>query len=281
MSGAPGWQPGSAWLFCPADRPERYAKALAVADVVILDLEDAVAPDRRAAAREALREAAGSGRLDPERVVVRVNAAGTADHAADRELVTTSLLPAGIRRVMLAKTETAAAVAGLDGCEVVALLETPRGIRDADAIAQAEGVVAVMWGADDLVAGLGGSTSRRAAGGYRDVARHARSRALIAAKAAGKLALDAVYLDIPDVDGLAAEVEDAVAIGFDGKVAIHPSQVPVIREGYRPTAEQVAWAESLLRAAEAAGFGVFTHEGRMVDGPVFAQAQRILSRARA
>lgn len=273
------WQPGSAWLFCPADRPERYAKALAVADVVILDLEDAVSPGRREQARDALRSLALAGDLDPDRTVVRLNSSNSAEHAPDRELVSAALHPAGIRRFMLAKTQSAAEAEALQGCEVVALLETPRGVQDADRIAAAANVVAVMWGADDLIAGLGGSTSRRPDGTYRDVARHARSRALIAAKAAGRLALDAVYMDIPDLGGLREEADDAVAVGFDAKVAIHPSQVAVIADSFRPAPGEVEWARGLLDAAAEAGFGVFTYGGRMVDGPVFAQARRILARA--
>ncbi|MET8274038.1 HpcH/HpaI aldolase/citrate lyase family protein [Streptomyces sp. NPDC005134] len=276
---ATAWQPGSAWLFCPADRPERYVKALAAADMVIIDLEDAVAPDRRAAARESLRALAAAGDLDPARTVVRINAVDSADHAADRELLAQALLPAGITQVMLAKTERAADAESLAGCEVIALLETPRGIQHADLIAAARNVVAVMWGADDLVAGLGGSTSRHTDGSYRDIARHARSRALIAAKVAGRLALDAVYMNIPDIEGLAAEAEDAVAVGFDAKVAIHPTQATTIRDCFRPRPEDVAWAQGLLAAAADVGFGVFTYQGRMVDGPVFAQARRILVRA--
>lgn len=275
------WQPGSAWLFCPADRPERYAKALAVADVVILDLEDAVAPERRDLARDALHSLALAGDLDPDRTVVRINSSSTAEHAPDRDLIATALRPAGIDKIMLAKTQSAAEAEALDGFDVVALLETPLGVRDADLIAAADNVVAVMWGADDLIAGLGGSTSRRPDGTYRDVARYARSRALIAAKTAGRPALDAVYMDIPDLEGLRAETDDAVAVGFDAKVAIHPSQVAVIAGSFRPRPDEVSWAQGLLTAAAEAGFGVFTYEGRMVDGPVFAQARRILARAGA
>ncbi|MFE7225268.1 HpcH/HpaI aldolase/citrate lyase family protein [Nocardioides sp. NPDC057577] len=278
MTGA-AWQPGSAWLFCPADRPERYAKALAVADVVILDLEDAVAPERRDQAREEVRALALAGDLDPDRTVVRINSSSSAEHAQDRELIATTLRPAGIERIMLAKTQSAAEAEGLEGCEVIALLETPLGVQDADRIAAGSNVVAVMWGADDLIAGLGGSTSRRPDGTYRDVARHARSRALIAAKAAGRLALDAVFMDIPDLDGLREETDDAVAVGFDAKVAIHPTQVAVIADSFRPATDEVEWARALLAAAAEVGFGVFTYGGRMVDGPVFAQARRILARA--
>ena len=261
------WQPGPGWLFCPADRPERYAKAAAAADVVILDLEDAVAPADKPAAREALRAAS----LDPETTVVRVNAAGTVDH----ELDLAALEGTGIRRIMLAKTEGREDLRLLSDLEVVALVETPLGLHRIDDIVTSPAVIGVMWGADDLVAGLGGTSSRRSDGGFRDVARHARSRSLVAAKAFGLLALDSVHMDIPDLDGLAHACEDAVAVGFDATVAIHPSQVAVVRRSYRPSDDRIAWARDLLATAEG-NRGVFTFDGRMVDGPIFAQAERIM-----
>jgi citrate lyase subunit beta/citryl-CoA lyase len=264
------WAPGPAWLFCPADRPDRYGKALAVADVVIVDLEDAVAPAARETARESLRGLAADGALDLDRTVVRVNAADTPDHAPDLVLTAAT----GIRRVMLSKAERAADV-GAIAHDVVVLLETPVGVERAGAIAAVENVVAVMWGADDLVAGLGGTASRHADGRYRDVARYARSRALVAAKASGRLALDGVHMDIADVDGLAAECEDAVAAGFDATVSVHPSQLAVVRAAYRPAPEQVDWARRLLRHV-ADDRSVTTFEGRMVDGPIYRQAERVL-----
>jgi citrate lyase subunit beta/citryl-CoA lyase len=264
------WTPGPAWLFCPADRPDRYGKALAAADVVILDLEDAVAPTAKDAAREALRGLAADGTLDLDRTVVRVNGAGTAHHAGDLALTEAT----GIRRVMLPKAERAHDV-GAVAHEVVVLLETPAGIERAGDIAAADNVVAVMWGADDLVAGLGGTASRHGDGRYRDVARYARSRALVAAKAAGRLALDGVHMDIADVTGLTAECEDAVAVGFDATVAIHPSQLTVVRDAYTPAADRLDWAQRLLRHVGDER-GVTTIEGRMVDGPIFKQAERVL-----
>jgi citrate lyase subunit beta/citryl-CoA lyase len=270
----PEWQPGPAWLFCPADRPERYAKALAGADVVILDLEDAVAPTAKTAARDALRALAEAGELDLDRTVLRVNDASSPEHSADLELAAAI----GVRRVMLPKAEQAAAIAALPH-EVVILLESPAGIVAAGELASVTNVVGVMWGADDLVAGMGGTGSRRPDGSYRDLARHARLQALLAAKAARRLALDAVHMDIPDLEGLAAECEDAVASGFDATVAIHPTQLPVIRTAYTPTPERVAWARRLLTHA-GDDRGVTTFEGRMVDGPIYKQAEQILARAR-
>lgn len=260
---------GPALLFCPADRPDRYGKAAAAADSVILDLEDAVAPENRAAARESLV----ASTLDPVRTIVRINPADTPDFALDIAAVRRT----GYRTVMLAKTEAPEQLGALAGVEAIALCETPAGVERAASIAAVPHVTALMWGAEDLVGAIGGRSSRHADGAYREVARYARSRVLIAAAAAGKPAIDTVHLDIADLDGLAAEVEDAAASGFAATACIHPSQVAVIRSGYAPTAEEVAWAERVLAAADA-NPGVFRFEGRMVDGPVLMQARSVLAR---
>jgi citrate lyase subunit beta / citryl-CoA lyase len=261
---------GPGWLFCPADRPERFAKAAAAADVVILDLEDGVAEADKPAARKALRE----NPLDPKRTVVRINAAGTDEHACDLD----ALADTAYTTVMLSKTESAAQVAALAPRDVVALVETPLGALFATEIAAAEGTVALMWGAEDLVATLGGSSSRHADGGYRDVARHVRSTTLLAASAFGRIALDAVHLDIRDIEGLRGEADDAVAVGFDGTVCIHPTQIPVVREAYRPSEEKLDWARRVLAAARTER-GVFAFEGQMVDSPVLKHAEMLLRRA--
>lgn len=261
---------GPALLFCPADRPERYAKATERADAVIIDLEDAVAPAARADARAALI----GHPLDPARTVVRVNPVDTADFALDLA----ALEQTGYRMVMLAKAESAQQPAALAQHDVIALCETAAGVLAAAEIAAAPNVVALMWGAEDLLASLGGSSSRFADGRYRDVARHARSAVLLAAGANEKVAIDAVYLNIGDKGGLAAEAEDAVASGFGAMACIHPSQVVVIRDAYRPTDIVVARARALL-AAVANQHGVFQYEGRMIDGPVLRHAEAVLRRA--
>lgn len=261
---------GPAWLFCPADRPERFGKAAATADVVILDLEDGVAPGDKDYARRCLQDTL----LDPARTVVRVNPVGTDEHEADLK----ALAATDYMRVMPAKCESAQQVTSLAPREVIALIESPLGALKVDEIALAAGTVGLMWGAEDLVVGLGGQSSRRGDGTYRDVARHVRSQALLAAKAYGRFALDSVYLNIRDHDGLRAEALDAVAVGFDAKVAIHPGQVAVIRSAYAPSAEDVAWARRVL-AAVPEERGVFQFEGRMVDAPVLRHAEQILHRS--
>jgi citrate lyase subunit beta/citryl-CoA lyase len=196
------------------------------------------------------------------------------DHPLDLE----ALARTPYTTVMLAKTESGEQVAALAPLDVVVLIETPLGALNVVESSQAENAFAVMWGAEDLFAVLGGTANRYPDGSYREVARHVRSQSLLAAKAYGRLALDSVYLDIKDLDGLRAEVDDAVAVGFDAKVAIHPSQIAVIREGYQPSADQVRWARHVLEAARDER-GVFQFEGIMVDAPVLRRAERIVQLA--
>ncbi|MFC8683356.1 HpcH/HpaI aldolase/citrate lyase family protein [Microbacterium ureisolvens] len=262
---------GPALLFCPADRPERYAKALDRADAVILDLEDAVAPAHKTAARGHLIES----ELDPARVIVRVNSPETDAFVADLA----TLSQTDYRRIMVAKAQSPKRIAKIDArFEVVALCETAKGVAQADRIAALDNVVALMWGAEDLVASIGGTSSRKPNGRYRDIARYARARVLLSAGARGKAAIDAVHLDIDDVKRLTIEAADAAASGFRATACIHPSQVPVIRAAYRPDEKTVAWARDVLGAAEHER-GVFSFQGRMVDEPVLRHARGILARA--
>jgi citrate lyase subunit beta/citryl-CoA lyase len=180
---------------------------------------------------------------------------------------------------MLAKAESAAEVDRIgDGIRVIGLCETARGVLEAQGIAAHPAVVALMWGAEDLVASLGGSSSRDDDGRYRHLAVHARSSVLLAAGAHGRAAIDSVYLDIADLDGLAAEVRDASASGFAATACIHPGQVATIRSEYAPKAHEIAAAEALLAAAENA-VGVFRFEGKMVDEPLLRHARSVLRRS--
>lgn len=268
---------GPALMFVPADRPDRFQKAADRADAVIVDLEDAVLAADRPAARQAVIESS----LDPARTVVRVNPAGTEDFARDLEAVART----PYRTLMLAKSESAEQFAALEGYRVIALCETALGVQNAAQIAAAEPVVALMWGAEDLIASLGGLSSRfpagqPQAGQYRQLPRYARSQVLLAAGAAGKAAVDSVYLDLGDHEGLRAEALDAVASGFSATACLHPAQVGVIRQAYQPSPEQVDWAARVLEAAQGAS-GAFALDGRMVDEVVLAQARTIQARADA
>lgn len=261
---------GPALLFCPADRPDRYPKAAQRSPAVILDLEDAVAPEDKPAARDAL---AGHP-LDPERTIVRVNPVGTQEF--DSDLAT--LKGTSYRTIMLAKATSAEQLDALADYAVIALCETAAGVVAAPAIAAHPAVVALMWGAEDLVASLGGTSSRSVDGRYRDVARHARSSVLLAAAAYGRAAIDAVYVAIDDLKGLKAEAQDAAASGFAASACIHPGQVDVILNAYRPSDEEITWARAVLDAA-ARQNGAFRFRGSMVDEPVLRHATELVRRA--
>jgi citrate lyase subunit beta/citryl-CoA lyase len=238
--------------------------------MVILDLEDGVGPEDRPMARRALNGTI----LDPERTIVRVSAAGSPDHRLDLEALSTTPYD----MVMLAKAESPSQVRALAPRRVITLCETPAGVLGAVDMAGVDNTIALMWGAEDLVAGLGGRSSRRPDHTYRDVARHARSHVLMAAGAHSRAAIDAVHLDIGDHEGLRAEAEDGVASGFTATACIHPTQVEVVRQAYRPTEDEVEWARAVLAAAKASP-GVFTYQGRMVDAPVLRHAEHIVLHA--
>ena len=266
-----GFDLGPAILFCPADRPERYEKAIERADAVILDLEDAVA----AADKDAARAALLAHPIDPKRVIVRINGFSTDDFVPDLA----ALAKTEYRRVMLPKASSAGEMGALHGYDVIALCETAAGVLAAPEMAAVEHVVALMWGAEDLVASLGGTSSRFAHGNYRDVARFARASVLLAGAANKTAVIDSVYLDIADLAGLSMEAQDAAASGFAATACIHPSQVATIRDAYAPSPVEVAHARAVLEAA-ATENGVFTFEGRMVDEPVLRHARTVVARAR-
>lgn len=275
-----GFPLGPALLFCPGDRPERYAKAAARADAVILDLEDAVAEENKRQARAAVTDFLTES--DPAllaHTVVRVNAAQTPEFPDD----TAALAQTRVQFLMLPKTESAEqiddVVRAVPQVAVVALIETAAGVLAAEQIAAHPHVVAVMWGAEDLIASMGGTSSRASDGRYREVTVHARSTVLMAAAAHRTAAIDAICADIGDVQTLQREAEDAVASGFTAKACIHPSQSEVIRTAFRPNEEQVAYARALLEELPHHG-GVFSFRGAMVDGPLIRHAEQILRRSR-
>jgi citrate lyase subunit beta/citryl-CoA lyase len=297
-AGQTPWIPaGPALLFAPADRPERFATAAQRSDVVVLDLEDGCRAGNRPAARENIRAAGRDGIPAPDRTVVRVNAPGTDDFEQDVRAVAES----PFTTVMVPKVEGADAVDALSrvvpqaaSWRVVALVETPRGVLSLPQITGHPQVDALCWGAEDLTAALGGTSSRYGAdehhtsgggpsghaGGYREVPRTVRSTVLLHAAAAGITALDAIHADTTDTTGASAEAVDAAASGFAGTLAIHPALVPAIREAYRPSPEQVAWARRVCDgAADNAGdAGAFAVDGQMVDAPLLRQAELLLRR---
>lgn len=270
---------GPAILFVPADRPERYSKAYERSDAVIIDLEDAVAPNDRSSARTALAEhLARMDKPTTERTVVRVNPVADPDFSEDAALLTNTAL----RFVMVPKVESigdiSQAASALPGVKLIALCESASGVIEAPQIAKHPSVAALMWGAEDLMVSTAGSASRFADGTYRDVPRFARAQVLLAAAAAGKASIDTIHTDLSPTDQFIAEAEDAVATGWTAKACIHPAQVQVIRDAYTPTEAESEYAHALLAEVKRQR-GVFQFRGTMVDGPLIAHAQNVVNRA--
>ena len=254
-------------LFVPADRPERFAKALeAGADAVVIDLEDAVASARKAMARDGLSMAAAMIASASCPVILRLNARGDMEHEADCKAAATLEL-AAVMLPKAEKSEDVAAVGAAVGRPVIALVESALGLAAARALARAAGRLA--FGSIDFAADLGCAHEREAL-------LAARSELVIASRLAGLAPpLDGVTTAMRDADRVRADAAYAAMLGFGGKLLIHPAQVAPARDGFQPSAEEVAWAERVL----AAGDGAAAVDGAMVDAPVRLRAERILQRA--
>ena len=285
---------GPALMFCPASRPELFAKATARADAVIIDLEDAVVSGAKDIARNYAVQAlnAQDQSLDPGRTLVRVNAPASGELEEDlRALAGTT-----VRYVVIAKAERTEILdqvaAALPGVGLIPQIETPVGVLNDLALAQHPATAALLWGTEDLIAGIGGTTSRSSDGSQREIIRFTRNRLLLTAGAVGVPIIDAVFTRVPDLQRLAVETEDACASGFIGKACIHPKQIDSIRKAYTPTASDLEWAKGVIAAFEnSAGLapgaghradpelaGAFSFRGEMIDMPVIIQVQRILTR---
>jgi len=279
-------------LFSPGDRPELMRKAPATdADVICFDLEDAVAPDRKAEARESVRAVLADPDFEPDaEVCVRLT---VTEPAADLDALVGERSETGHRddlrldAVMLPKVEDpdrvdrAAALCADRGLEpaVFALVETAAGVLSAESIAAAPATDALVFGAEDLAADVGATRT-----GEGTEVLYAREHVVLAAGAADVDAIDTVYTDFSDADGLREEAEFALTLGYDGKLAIHPAQVDPINAAFTPGPEEIEWAEKVLAARDAAdreGRGVFQVDGEMIDAPLIAQAERIAERAAA
>jgi citrate lyase subunit beta/citryl-CoA lyase len=283
-------------LFVPGDSPRKLEKAAASgADVLLLDLEDSVAADAKATARDVVGAAIASMRAagDAPLLYVRVNALDSGHIEADLDAV----MPAHPDGIMLPK-----AASGIDVQHLAAKLavrEAESSLPDggtriipvATEMARAlftlgtyrgasHRLAGLTWGAEDLAADIGAETNRLADGSYTDPFRLARSLALFAAHAAEVEAIDTVYTDFRNETGFRAECEAARRDGFTAKMAIHPAQVPVINAVFTPSREALARARRIVDAfAAAPGVGVIGMDGQMVDRPHLRQAERLLARA--
>lgn len=265
------------WLFTPATKSERFDRAAdAGADALIVDLEDAVAPADKAAARQTALDwmaKPGDGRIVR---VLRINAPATAFGLEDLLALVRS--PAEPDLILVPKTDSADTLRLIDGLlteagkatRLVALIESARGVALAESIAQATPRLdALFFGAADLAADLGAEVAW-------EPLLSARSRVVNAAALAGIAAIDSPFFALADEAGLRAEVTAAVRMGFTAKAAIHPRQIAPINEALTPTPEQVAEARQILEE-NAKGVGVVG--GRMIDEAVARKARRVLAAA--
>ncbi len=263
-------------LFVPADRPERLPKALASgAHAVIADLEDALAPAARPAARAALVTAWGAlSAASRRRVAVRINGLDTPDHADDIALVQ-RLAGEGLETLVVPKAESARALAELaarTGLALLPLIETAEGAAQPDAIAAAPGVLRLALGHIDLQADLG-----MACGPDEAELAPLRWALVLASRRAGlPPPVDGVTTAVGDAERLAADAARARRFGFGAKLCIHPGQVAGVHAAFAPSPAQCDWALRVLAAAAAARGGVCVLDGRMVDAPVIALAHQML-----
>lgn len=283
--------------FVPGGNEKMIAKALTLpADGLILDLEDAVTVDRKAAARKVVLNWLETLDFGGRERWIRMNPLDTGFGEADL-LETIAGKPDGY---VVPKPRTAADILAvariIDRLEekhgitfgftrlLPIATETPEAVLNIAEIARATPrIAAISWGMEDLSAAMGIPRTRRRDGTLLDLFRHARVMTLLAAAAAGVEALDTVYVDIPDLEGLKRESEEAAWMGFAGKISIHPAQIPVINQAFIPSAEEVAEARELISAFEAhqkAGSGAFAFKGQMRDVPHLTRARKILERAR-
>ncbi|AHI22278.1 HpcH/HpaI aldolase/citrate lyase family protein [Corynebacterium vitaeruminis] len=266
--------PGPAILFAPSNRAEIIPKAAARADMVILDLEDGAGDVDRDVAYENIRNA----KLDPARTFVRIVGPQDPHHAEDLAFVRMT----EYTNVIVPKVG-ATLPPNLDGLNIVPIIETPAAVINIAAIAADDNVVGLYWGADDLTIELGGLYSRRREdepnpGSYRPAMQLARQLTLIHAAAVGKFAMDAVYQDFKDEEGLYLEALDSARMGFSLYPCIHPRQVEVVRRAFRPSDEQLEWARRIAEETKKHP-GAFKLDGEMVDAPLIKLAGILLGRA--
>ena len=259
------------YLFVPADRPERYAKALASdADAVIVDLEDAVAPAAKEGARAALADwlAHGAGQATV-RVIVRINAADTPWFADDLALVRSPRIAA----VMLPKAERRTDLASIAHDCLLPLIETAAGVDAVREIARTPHVQRLVFGSIDLQADLG------IVGDDQELLLF-RSQLVLQSRLAGIAPpVDGVCTAIDDAAALEAQTLRARRLGFGAKLCIHPRQVEAVNLGFTPSAEELAWARRVIDASAAAGGGAVAVDGKMVDKPVLLRARAMMQQA--
>lgn len=269
------WLPtGPALLFAPADRPDRFFKALERSDMVIIDLEDGAAVDKHADAMQNIL----CNPLPKERTILRITGPGTPTFTEDVEFARRA--PYDIVMVPKIRSEIPAE---LEGLKIIAMIETPEAMVNIKEIATHPDVVGLFWGAEDLAAELGGSSSRLSTAEnplrpYRDPQRLARTLMKVHAAAAGIACIDAIHADFRDEEGQYLEALDAAGCGFAATACIHPAMVAPVRRAYQPTTEELERARAIVAKAGDT-VGAFNLDGEMIDAPVVKQARITIARA--
>ncbi len=283
-------------LFVPGNRPEWMDKAPKYApDALILDLEDAVTPPRKAEVRQEVARWLGSVDFGRQERMVRINPLESPWGRADLDVVmrhppdcivlpkVRALADVDVIDRILTTLELERGIAPRSVRLLLVATETPEGVLNIAQTARHPRVDAINWGAEDLSAALGARRNRDARGQYLEVFRYCQSVCLLSAVAAGVQPIDAVFVDIRDERGLRADCENGANMGFTGKITIHPSQIAIVNEYFTPNATEIADARELVAAFadnERAGRGAFSHRGEMVDMPHLARARVLLERAR-
>lgn len=273
------------WLFVPGDSERKLARAAGCgADIVVLDLEDSVATDRKPAARGLIAEYLQESRCRTSPSLwVRVNPPASRDCAADLA----AILPVRPHGILLPKVRGVHDVVAIDAqlddgndIQLAAIAtETATGVANLGGYADhPPRLVALAWGAEDLATELGASRNRDASGRFVALFRHVRAQFRLAAAAAGLPAIDTIHANYADDAGLRAYAESARADGFAGMLAIHPNQVAIVNAAFTPSADEVAAARRIVAAFDA-GDGVVAIDGRMLDRPHLVQARRVLELA--
>lgn len=264
------------YLFVPGDRPERIGKALGSgADAIVIDLEDAVAPGAKDAARATVAgHLAAHGASD--RIVVRINGESTPWFGEDVAM----LGARGVRAVMLPKAERVATIVHLrsacPGAAVLPLIESARGVLAAETLAAADGVQRLVFGSIDYALDMDLQGELATTLGLDAAA----SRLALASRAAGLLPpVAGVTVAIDDAAQLRRDMTRARAFGFTAKLCIHPKQIEPLHALLAPSAEELAWAARVIAAADSAGGAAVQLDGRMVDKPVIERARRLLQHA--
>ncbi len=283
--------------FVPGANEKMLRKALELpVDTLVLDLEDSVTPENKDSARRVVTgwlKSVDFGRIER---MVRMNPLDTAWGVADLEMTMEGppdsyMVPKVRTRDDLLKVDSI--LTRLErqyghregGVKLLVLAtETSQGLLNIGSFGDCPRVDSMSWGSEDLSAAIGARRSRDDSGQLLEVFRYARLMTLIAATAADVQPVDTVFVDVKDSEGLRRECRDVAAMGFTGKITIHPSQVEIVNEVFSPSAEEIAYAEELLAALEEnrkVGRMAFSFRGEMVDVPHFRRAERILATAKA